>query len=143
MNRNLAWQRSSLVPHIDSNCTVLCRPVDGNDKSQICSPHLISSEVFAFHFLITVASLSFEQEKNGHTWFDTRNNFALKSKQNLLRKCMITHLCDNQHQVDRTGLVLLSWWVPWLKVTNIMINKLYMHANIHNIWDLKIVARLT
>lgn len=66
-NRNFASQRSSLAPSlvhlVDSNCTVLCRPVYGTDKSWNCSPHHISSEVFAFHFLITVANLSFEQEK--------------------------------------------------------------------------------
>lgn len=58
----------SLSHLIHSNCTILCRPADINQKSWNCSPHLVSSEVFPFRFLITVASLSFEQEKKDVFW---------------------------------------------------------------------------
>lgn len=145
-NRIFGWQTlllPSLSHLIHSNCTILCRPADINQKSWNCSPHLVSSEVFPFRFLITVASLSFEQEKK-KTCFDARNSFDLKFKQNLLRKCMITHPWANQHQVDQTGFDLLPWWVPWLKVTNVMNNAqsfkmyVYMYLNICNISNLKI-----
>lgn len=43
------------------------------------SPHLVSSDIFAFHFLIRVASLKFELEKR--TDFDAESNLVLKFKQ--------------------------------------------------------------
>lgn len=80
-------------------CVVLLISVGSHE-----SPHLVSSDVFVFHFLIRVASLKFELEKR--TCFDAESNFTLKFKQNP-RKCMITHLWANQHQVDQTGLALV------------------------------------
>lgn len=108
-------------------------------RNHVIVPLILFLQKYLHHIFKSQLLVWALNRRKKHLWFDARNNFALKSKQNLLRKCIIKYLWANQHQVDQTGLALLPWWVTWLKVTNVMKNvesfktSLYVHPNICNI----------